>query len=273
MTLNVQVDGHPVAIATGGAALAPDGPVMLLLHGAGMDRTAWQLQTRWLAHHGVRPLAVDLPGHGLSGGPPLESIAAMADWTADLIEALEPEIGRAPVHLAGHSMGTFIALETAARSPHLAASLTLIATAESMGVHPALAAAAGDDLAKAAALMASWGHGPEAQTAANPTPGMSMIGGARALVETSPPGALATDFAACAGYTGASAAFAGLSESLPVQMMSGQADKMTPLRSARALADSAPPGRVRFVTVDGGHMLMTEQPAAVRRLLRDAAVG
>ena len=42
----------------------------------------------------------------------------------------------------------------------------------------------------------------------NPTPGLWMLGGARALVENSEPGVLATDFRACMAYGGAEAAAA-----------------------------------------------------------------
>ena len=49
-------------------------PDVVLVHGAGMDRTVWTLQARYLAHHGRNVLALDLPGHGRSGGAPLASI-------------------------------------------------------------------------------------------------------------------------------------------------------------------------------------------------------
>ena len=266
--MRVEVDGQDVHIATGGVEPSGDGPAVILLHGAGMDATAWQLQTRWLAHHGVRPHAVDLPGHGRSGGPPLASIEELADWTVRLLDAL----GLDRAHLAGHSMGTFIALEAAARHPERVASITLVATAEAMPVHPELLSSSVDDLPRAAALMASWGHGAAAQTDPNPTPGLSMVGGARALVETGPAGSLAADFAACAAYEGAVAAAAALT--CPVRLVVGRADKMTPARSARSLAEHIGDDRLTIVEVDGaGHMLMTEAPAEVRRVLADAATG
>ena len=108
----VTVDGLPAHAATGGADIAAgDGPVALLVHGAGNESSVWHLQTRFLAHHGVRAVAVDLPAHGHSAGEPLTSIAEMADWTARFIEAA----GLGSVHVVGHSMGTFIALELASR--------------------------------------------------------------------------------------------------------------------------------------------------------------
>ena len=76
-----EVDGHAVHASTGGVDLEGDDPVIVLIHGAGMDSTVWQLQTRYIAYRGYRPLAVDLPGHGRSDGPPLESIEEMESLT------------------------------------------------------------------------------------------------------------------------------------------------------------------------------------------------
>ena len=256
------LDGHSVHAATGGPLPAgpDDRPVLLLIHGAGMDATVWQLQTRWLAHHGVRAVAVDLPGHGRSGGAPLGSVVAMADWTARFLEAA----ALAPAHVAGHSMGTFVGLELARRRPELVRSLVLCGTAEAMGVHPDLLAGADHDLATAAALMASWGHAAPAHVGPHPAPGQWMLGGARALVEQSRPGALAADFAACAAYTDAPVAAAAVT--CPVAVAIGVGDKMTPARSARRLIEVLPDPEV--LELPGvGHMMMTEAAAALRSLL------
>ena len=42
---------------------------VVMIHGAGFDRTVWRLQTRWFAHHGRSVLAIDFPAHGWSEGP------------------------------------------------------------------------------------------------------------------------------------------------------------------------------------------------------------
>lgn len=271
--MRVTVDGEPVQVATGGVEPGPDGepvgPAMVLLHGAGMDGTAWYLQTRWLGNHGVRANALDLPGHGHSGGRPLGTIAELADWLARFLDAAGLDGPTGPVHLAGHSMGAFIALEAADRYPERVASITLLATAEAMPVHPELVSSATGDLPHAAALMSAWGHDGLAQTDPNPTPGLSMVGGARALVERSRPGALAADFAACAAYDRAAEAAAGVT--CPVRLVVGRADRMTPARSALALAAAFPADRSTVTEVPGsGHMLLTEAPDLVRRVLLDA---
>ena len=103
--MKLNVDDREVFATTGGADLDPRRPAVIFLHGAGFDRTTWRLQTRWFAHHGRSVLAVDFPGHGWSQGLGLDSIAAMADWTARLIDA----VGLKSAALVGHSMGALVA--------------------------------------------------------------------------------------------------------------------------------------------------------------------
>jgi pimeloyl-ACP methyl ester carboxylesterase len=257
----VQVDGVDAHAATGGVELAvSDGPVVLLIHGAGMDATVWQLQTRYLAHRGLRAVAVDLPAHGRSDGEPLTSVADMADWVVRFTRAA----AFGPVHVVGHSMGTFIALELASRHAAIVASITLCATATGMPVHPELLEAAEHDLPRAAALMAAWGHARPAHTGTNPTPGLWMIGGAMALVENGRPGVLATDFRACTAYDRAVAAAADVI--CPATVVIGLGDKMTPPKSGRDLAAALPTAKVIELS-DTGHQMMTEHPEAVKRAI------
>ena len=80
--MKLSVNGVETFIATGGRDFDSSQPVVVFLHGAGMDRSAWSLHTRWFAHHGLAVLAPDFPGHGLSQGAALTTIADLADWTA-----------------------------------------------------------------------------------------------------------------------------------------------------------------------------------------------
>lgn len=265
--MNVEVDGVQAHAATGGVDLGLSGPVLVLLHGAGMDSTVWQLQTRFLAYRGIRVLAVDLPGHGRSDGPALESIPDMASWLGRFLHAAGLEEVEGGVYLAGHSMGTMIAIQLAATQPQLVAGLVLLGSAVAMNVHPELLRAATDDLPKAAALMAAWGHDKPAHIGLNPTPGMWMLGGSMALVENSHPGVLAKDFIACSTYDQAETAAAGIK--CPVTVIAGAGDKMTPPAGAHALAAAFTDAEV--TELDGvGHMMMFEDPRAVRSLLQTA---
>src|SRR5580704_12926918 len=111
--MRIVINGSDTFVGTGGKRFDPALPAIVFLHGAGMDHSVWVLLARAFAHHGFGVLAPDLPGHGHSGGAPLSSIAALADWTVELIEAA----GLRAARLVGHSLGSLIALETAARHP------------------------------------------------------------------------------------------------------------------------------------------------------------
>src|SRR6202049_3533280 len=136
--MQLSVNGIDTFVATGGREFDSSQPAVVLLHGAGFDHTTWALHSRWFAHHGFGVLAPDLPGHGRSAGAPLPTIAEMAAWTVALLDAA----GASKARLVGHSMGSLIALETAARHPTRVSALSLIGTTATMTVGPDLLKAA-----------------------------------------------------------------------------------------------------------------------------------
>ncbi len=258
----VTVDGQAAHGSTGGVEPTGDDPVVLLIHGAGMDGTIWQLQTRYLAYRGHRAVAVDLPGHGRSEGEPPESVSEMADWVARFAQAA----GFDHYHLVGHSMGSLIALDLAARHRDRVDSITLLGVATAMPVHPELLDAAANDVPRAAALMAAWGLGRPAHAGVNPTPGMWMAGGSRALVENSAPGVLLADFNACRSHDGALDAARVIT--CPATVVIGSDDRMTVPAQGRKVADAVP--GARLVELDGvGHSMMIEAPGAVKQAIID----
>jgi len=233
-----------------------DGPVAVLVHGAGSDHAVWAHQAAGLARHGWRVLAVDLPGHGRSGGLAPDTIPAVADGLAALLVAA----GASPGLVVGHSMGALAALDLAARYPERLTGLVLVGVAARMPVHPALLAAARDDLPRAAAMIAGWGHASEdgEEGAAN-----GKAEATRRLLEGSAPGVLAAGLAACDAYDGTSAA---ARIAVPTRLILGGADKMSPAKAGLALAAFIPGARVSLI--DGaGHMLMAERPDAVLDVL------
>ena len=223
------VDGKKAHAATGGRSGNADQPVVLFIHGAGMDRTAWQLQTRNVAHSGIRVFAVDLPGHGRSEGPPLKSITDMADWIALFMEASET----ATATLIGHSMGSLIALEVAARHSSKVEKLALIGVAEKMPVHPDLLAAAKANLPLGRELVVFWGLGKESQIGGHRQPGLWVQGASITLLKLSKSGVLGNDLAASNAYK--NGLIAAEKISCPVKLILSENDKMTPLKSGVAL--------------------------------------
>jgi pimeloyl-ACP methyl ester carboxylesterase len=251
--MELTVAGRKVFAATGGAPLRPGQPTVVFLHGAGMDRTVWTLQTRYFAHHGRAVLAADLPGHGRSAGPALGSIAALAAWTVALLDAA----GLDKAALVGHSLGGLVALETAARAPARVWALALLGVAPRMPVHPDLLAAAraGDHVA--IDLVASWGYGRRQHLGGARAPGLWMLGGGIRLLERGPAGGLAAALGACDAYAGAREAAERVR--CPTLIVAGSADRMTPVAGARELAKAIDGARV-VVIAESGHLMMIEKP-------------
>ncbi|MGE0310680.1 MAG: alpha/beta fold hydrolase [Lautropia sp.] len=261
--MHFDVDGTDAYAYTGGRPPAGDRPVVVFIHGAQLDHSVWILQSRYLAHHDHDVLALDLPGHGRSGGAPLRTIGALADWTLAAVgQALRSLGTRAmpPVVLVGHSMGSLIALEATRDAPAWLAGIVLVSTAVPMKVSDALLSAAADDEPRALDMINAWSNAGLTHPPGAPGPGFSIFNQNRRLMERQRPGVLATDFGACNAYAD------GLDRAracrLPVLLVSGAADQMTPPRASRALADAL--ARSHGVVVPGaGHNLMAERPDAL----------
>ena len=262
--MELTVNGKRVFGSTGGRDFDPALDPVIFLHGSGMDRTVWQLQTRYFAWHGRSVLAVDLPGHGKSEGPALDSIEVQAAWVADLLDAA----GLARAALVGHSMGAALALETAAAYPDRVSAIALCGVAETMPVHPELLAAGLDGDRHAYDLITSWGFDRAAHIGGHKAPGVWMTGGGLRLLERGRDAVVGTDLAASNDYRGAAAAAARIA--CPVLFVLGDRDKMTPPRNARPLIEAID-GALVEVIADCGHMMMIERPDetldALRRLL------
>jgi pimeloyl-ACP methyl ester carboxylesterase len=259
--MRLTVDGTETFIATGGRDFDPTLPAMLFLHGAGLDHSVWALLARAFAHRGFAALAPDLPGHGRSAGAPLPSIAAMADWTAALIKAA----GVGTARVVGHSMGSLVALEAAARHPDLVSALALIATGAPMQVSDELLNAAKSNDHAAIDMIAIWGNGYRATLGGSLVPGLWMLGDAERLLECCRPGVLFADLAACNDYRGALAAAAKVA--VPSVVILGGRDLMTPPKSGRALTAALPSARITVIE-GAGHLLMSERPEEVYAALR-----
>jgi pimeloyl-ACP methyl ester carboxylesterase len=260
--MELNVDGRKVYAATGGRPFDHAKPAIIFIHGAGQDHSNWQLPARWFAWHGHSVLAVDLPGHGRSDGPPLKTIPDTALWLGRLMEAA----GVKHASLVGHSMGSSIALEAAAAFPERISRIALLGTALATPVNDALLTAARDAPETAHRMITSWALGPRAKVGGNSAPGLWMSGGTMALLGRNRPGTLYAAFDACNRWT--SGPEAAERVRCPALVVIGANDSMTPPRIGRQLAERI--AGSRFVTIpDCGHMMMAEAPDAVLDALRD----
>lgn len=113
--------GHPIAASVEGPN---QGFPVLLAHGGGQTRRAWQAVTAILARRGFRTIAIDLRGHGDSGWAS-EGAYDIADFAADLV-AVAAALGRRPA-VVGASLGGLAGLiAEGVDAPGSFASLTLV---------------------------------------------------------------------------------------------------------------------------------------------------
>lgn len=253
--MQLTVKGKLAYAATGGRDFDAARPAIVFLHGAGFDHTTWQLQSRWFAWHGWSVLALDLPAHGRSEGPPLESIEAMSDWLLAFMDAA----GAEKAALVGHSMGAVIALETTARHPGRVDGLALLGISSAMPVHPTLLTAAKEMPGRAYDMMTTWCFANPARIGGNTAPGIWMTGSARMLLDKGRDGAIAADLAACNAWTTATRSATAVQA--PTVLILGAEDVMTPARKGRELA-ALIPGATCITIPGSGHMMMHERPDA-----------
>jgi len=257
----VEVNGCPVYAYTGGRAFDATQPSIVFVHGACNDHGVWALQSRYFAHHGRNVFAIDLAGHGRSGGNARASVSEIADWLESLLDALAIE----RVMLIGHSLGALAALDMAARKPDRVSRIALLGPSSPMPVADALLDAAKRNDHAAFDLINDWSFSAAHQLGGSEQPGIWMRGNALRLMERSQPGALYKDLLACRGYAdGVSAAG---SVRCPALLILGQRDLMAPRANATLLIEALVDKRV--VTLAGcGHSLMAEAPGAVLDALR-----
>lgn len=258
--MELLVNGHATYCYTGGKAFDAAKPTVVFIHGVLNDHSVWILQSRWFANHGWNVLAVDLPGHCRSEGPPPATVEGASSFVIALLDAA----GIEKAALVGHSFGSLIALETAARAPARVTHLALVGTAYPMTVSPALLDGALNDPQRAIVMVNNFSHSLLAPPPSSLGPGTWLYGGSRALMRrvlASNPNAnvFHIGFKACNDYANGEDAIAKVQ--CPTLFLLGDADQMTPPRAAKTLTAKARGAKV--VTVKAGHALMTEAPDEV----------
>lgn len=258
--MDIEVNGARLYCYTGGKPFDPAQRTAVLIHGVLGDHSVWAWQSRWLANHGWNVLAIDLPGHGRSGGDAPASVEQAADGIAALLDA-------ADVHkaaLVGHSWGSLIALEAAARLGERISHLVLVGTAYPMKVSPALIESSQNTPEAALKMVNVFSR----STLASPTGagfwvyGAGMALGRRVLQGNREANVFHRGFVACDSYAGGEEAIVAIQ--CPVLFVLGSSDQMTPPRAARLLIDGARAAgkQVSVAHLPVGHNQMTEAPQA-----------
>ena len=262
--MKLTVAGHPCYLTTGDQCFNPApsaAPTIVLIHGAANDGSVWQKVARGLTGLGYVVLVPDLPGHGQSRGDPLRSIEALADWIIALLDATGVE----NAVLVGHSMGSLIALEAAARHPLRVSRLALLGASAPMPVSDALLGMAQKNPDSACRMITKYSHTPQFYLTGSGGHGVWGPGATLAIMRRSPPGALAIDLDNCNRYQHGLQAAADVA--CPTLLVLARRDRMTPARNVQPL-QAALRKVTRTEIPDCGHAMMNEQPERIVEALQ-----
>ncbi|HEX8990289.1 MAG TPA: alpha/beta hydrolase [Anaerolineales bacterium] len=219
-------------------------PPIILIHGAGGHHLSWPPQVRRLP--GERIFAVDLPGHGKSGGVGRHTIEDYAAAILDFVAALK----LSTVVLVGHSMGGAIALRAAIEAPDQMMGLGLLGSAARLRVSSRLLHAAADPAKAAEAVHTVI----EYSFAPGTSPRLKELVEQR-MLETRP-SVLYGDLLACDAFE------EDAKISIPTLILFGELDRMVSPQAGKALQGQI--AGARFETIpEAGHMVMLEQPELV----------
>jgi pimeloyl-ACP methyl ester carboxylesterase len=254
--MEVTINQRRAYVAPGERPIDPNLETVVFVHGSGQDHTVWVLPIRYFIRHDRNVLAVDLPGHGRSEGPPLDSIEEMANWIIEIIDA----VGVDRAAIVGHSMGTLVALEAAATHPDRIRSIAMVGTSVPLPVSEELLEKARINDHAALDMLTYWSHSTGGEMGGNPTPGIWIIGNYMRLLERAAPGTIYSGLKACHDY------LTGLERagdvSCPTLLLLGERDSMTPTRAAAAVIEALP-NATTVVFEGAGHDLLAERPDPV----------
>ncbi|GAB3673221.1 alpha/beta fold hydrolase [Angustibacter aerolatus] len=257
-----------------------DRPTVVLVHGWVSTHTSWAAVVEPLLRAGVAVVTYDHRAHGASQahGPgrlrqPAASVRQLGDDLAAVLRAVAPE---GELVVAGHSLGGMAVLAWA--GGHLAAvadRLRGVALVSTAAERPGYAYPRAELLL--AALCARipglrvgpfFGDGRQQSLAFTPGTDLATVQAARALVASSAVSTFGRYHRAMRRHDEV-AALQALRD-VPVDVLVGELDRLTPVRQSEQLAETLP--HARFEVLPGlGHMLCWEAPDVVAEHLLDLA--
>ena len=153
-SLILEIENKKVHASDAGQNIDPKKQTVVFIHGSGLSHIVWSLSEQFLSNKDFNVLSVDLPGHGISDGPCLNSIEEIADWLEKFFSALNLE----KVNLIGHSQGCLDILEYAFKYSNRINKIVFIGGSYKMPVHPDLIDLAENGNSDAVKLMMKWGY-------------------------------------------------------------------------------------------------------------------
>ena len=247
----ITVENKNVYASDAGQGIENSKDTIVFLHGSGLSHIVWSLTEQFFSNKNFNVLSIDLPGHGNSDGPCLDSIEKIADWLEKVFDKLKLN----NIILVGHSQGCLEALEYSFKYKDRLKKIVFVGGSYKMPVHKDLINLASDGDTDAVKLMMKWGYeGSKKFIGGNPVE--KIIRSPRDISEI-----LAVDLIACNNYQNGSNAAKAIN--CPTMFILGELDKMVNLESAKKFANIVKNSTTHII--DGcGHMIMIEKAFEMR---------
>ena len=224
---------------------------IVFLHGSGLSHIVWSLTEKFFSNKKCNVLSVDLPGHGNSEGPCLDSIEKIADW----LETVFKELKLNNIILVAHSQGCLEALEYSYNHKSRLKKIVFVGGSYRMPVNKDLIDLASNGDPDAVKLMMKWSYeGSKKFIGGNPIE--KIIQSPRDISEI-----LAVDLVACNNYLNGSDAAKAIN--CPTLLVFGELDKMVNLEIGKKFSNLVK-NSTTHVIKGSGHMIMIEKAFEMR---------
>ena len=246
-----QVENKNIHASDSGQGIDTNKDTIVFLHGSGLSHIVWSLAEQFFSSKNYNVLSIDLPGHGNSDGPCLDSIEKIADWMEKVFDKLKLK----NLILVGHSQGCLEILEYSSRYKERLKKLVFVGGSNKMPVHPDLIELAQSGHSDAVKLMMKWGYeGSKKFIGGNPVE--KIIQSPRDISEI-----LAVDLNACNNYLNGSMAAKVID--LPSMLIFGELDKMVNLEAGKKFSNLIKNSTTHIIK-GCGHMIMIEKAFEMR---------
>ena len=246
-----QLENKNIFASDSGQGLDKNKDTIVFLHGSGLSHIVWSLAEQFFLSKNFNVLSIDLPGHGNSDGPCLDSIEKIADWLEKVFDKLQLK----NLILVGHSQGCLEILEYSSRYKERIKKLVFVGGSNKMPVHPDLIELAQNGHSDAVKLMMKWGYeGSKKFIGGNPVE--KIIQSPRDISKI-----LAVDLKACNNYSNGSEAAKAIN--LPSMLIYGELDKMVNLEAGKKFSNLIK-NSTTHVIKGCGHMIMIEKAFEMR---------
>ena len=246
-----QIENQNIYASDAGQGIDVKKKTMIFLHGSGLSHIVWSLTEQFFFNKNFNVLSLDLPGHGNSDGPCLDSIEKIADWLEEVFKKLNLN----DLILVGHSQGCLEILEYAHKYKSRLKKLIFVGGSNKMPVHPNLIELAKNGDSDAIKLMMKWGYeGSKKFIGGNPVE--KIIQSPRDISEI-----LAVDLVACNNYLNGFEAAKKIN--LPSLVILGELDKMVNLESGKKFSNLLENSTTHIIN-ECGHMIMIEKAFEMR---------